>query len=146
MRIVVQRVVRASVSINNVLTISIGAGLVLLVGIAKHDSRADAEYLADKIAGLRIFTDPNGKMNLGLKDTGGAVLIVSNFTVYGDTRKGKRPDFNSAAPPEEARPLYEYFVERMRLTGIPVATGVFQAHMNVTLENAGPVTVICESR
>lgn len=145
MRIVVQRVTRARVLIENVVTASIGAGLVVLVGVAKTDSPADAEYLAEKTAGLRVFTDNNGKMNLSVRDTGGAVLIVSNFTLYGDTRKGRRPSFDLAASPEEARPLYDYFVQRMKLTGLPVAAGVFQAHMEVLLENSGPVTLICES-
>jgi D-tyrosyl-tRNA(Tyr) deacylase len=146
MRIVIQRVTRASVSLDNGLTAAIGPGLVLLVGVAKGDSPADADYLAGKIADLRIFADRDGKMNLGLRETGGAVLIVSNFTLYGDSRKGKRPSFDRAAPPEEARPIYDYFVERMKSYELTVATGVFQAHMVVSLENAGPVTLICESR
>ena len=144
MRAIIQRVKCASVSINNVLSATIGPGLLVLLGVAKTDSEAGADYLADKIAELRIFSDDDGKMNRSIRESGGSVLIVSNFTVYGDTRKGRRPGFDLAARPEEARRLYEYFVKKMRATGIPVETGVFQAHMQVMLVNDGPVTVICE--
>jgi D-aminoacyl-tRNA deacylase len=145
MRVIVQRVKSAKVRIDSLITASIGPGLVLLVGISKHDTNAEANYLVDKIAGLRIFADEDGKMNRDIRLIGGALLIVSNFTVYGDTRKGRRPGFDLAASPADARVLYEYFVERARLTGIPVETGSFQAHMLVELENDGPVTLICES-
>jgi D-tyrosyl-tRNA(Tyr) deacylase len=145
MRVIVQRVKSAKVRIDSLITASIGPGLVLLVGISKHDTNAEANYLVDKIAGLRIFADEDGKMNRDIRQIGGALLIVSNFTVYGDTRKGRRPGFDLAASPADARVLYEYFVERARLTGIPVETGSFQAHMLVELENDGPVTLICES-
>lgn len=118
---------------------------MLLIGIARGDAGADAEFLVDKIAGLRIFPDEEGKMNRDIREAGGSLLVVSNFTVYGDTRKGRRPGFDLAAAPEDARVLYEHFVEKARLTGIPVETGVFQAHMLVELENDGPVTLICES-
>jgi D-aminoacyl-tRNA deacylase len=123
----------------------IGAGLLVLLGVAKGDTAADAEFLAAKIAGLRIFSDDAGKMNLSLLDTGGALLAVSQFTLYGDCRKGRRPSFDHAAPPEEARALYEYFVEAVRRTGVRVETGVFQADMAVSLVNDGPVTLIVES-
>ena len=146
MRIVVQRVSRAELSIDKILKCSIGAGLLLLVGVGKTDTQADTDYLAGKIAGLRIFPDETGRMNKSIEDVKGELLIVSNFTLYGDTRKGKRPSFDLAASPEEARPLYDYFVACMRQTGIPVQTGVFQAHMDVLLVNDGPVTLICESR
>jgi D-tyrosyl-tRNA(Tyr) deacylase len=146
MRIVVQRVKNASVSIDNVLSSSIGPGLVLLAGVAKGDSHADVQYLVEKVSGLRIFPDASGKMNLSVRETGGAVMIISNFTVYADTTKGKRPSFDRAAAPEDARPLYDYFVEQMKQTGIPVVTGVFQARMEVTIQNSGPITLILESR
>lgn len=142
MRIVIQRVSRAEIFIENVLIASIGAGLLLLVGIGRGDTRPDADTLSAKIAGLRIFPDEQGKMNLSARNVSGAILIVSNFTLYGDTTKGKRPSFDSAAPPEQAKPLYDYFVEKMKQTGIPIQTGVFQAHMEVKLVNDGPVTLI----
>jgi D-tyrosyl-tRNA(Tyr) deacylase len=116
-----------------------------LLGVGKPDTAADAEYLAEKIAGLRIFSDSAGKMNLSLTDTGGAMLAVSQFTLYGDCRKGRRPSFDHAAPAEQARALYEHFVEAARRAGIRVETGTFQAHMAVSLVNDGPVTLIVES-
>src|SRR5277367_2280267 len=126
MRVIIQRVKSAKVLIDDIATASIGSGLVILLGISKHDHEEDARYLVDKIAGLRIFADEEGKMNQDIRQAGGSLLIVSNFTVYGDTRKGRRPGFDLAAPAAQARVLYEYFVQRARLTGIPVETGSFQ--------------------
>ena len=120
--------------------------MLVLLGVGKPDTPADAEYLAAKIAGLRIFSDSAGKMNLSLIETGGAMLAVSQFTLYGDCRKGRRPSFDPAAPAEQARALYESFVEAARRTGVRVETGIFQAHMAVSLVNDGPVTLIVESR
>jgi D-tyrosyl-tRNA(Tyr) deacylase len=123
----------------------IGPGLVVLLGVAKSDTKADAEYLATKITGLRVFEDENGKMNLSLVETRGAVLAVSQFTLYGNARKGKRPSFDEAAPPELARELYEYFVAKIRESGVPCETGRFQATMQVELVNDGPVTILLDS-
>jgi D-tyrosyl-tRNA(Tyr) deacylase len=145
MRIIVQRVKSARVRIDNVVTASIECGLLLLVGISKVDRSSDAAYLADKIAGLRIFPDEQGKMNRDVREAGGAILIVSNFTVYGDCRKGRRPSFDVAAAPDAAKVLYEDFVKNVKSTGIHAETGVFREHMLVELENDGPITLICES-
>jgi D-tyrosyl-tRNA(Tyr) deacylase len=145
MRVVIQRVKSAQITINGTITAATGQGLLLLLGIARTDSRKDADYLVEKVAGLRIFADQDGKMNLDVRQVGGSLIVVSNFTVYGDVRKGRRPSFDMAAPPAEARTLYDYFVERARLTGIPVETGSFQAHMLVELANDGPITLIAES-
>jgi D-tyrosyl-tRNA(Tyr) deacylase len=145
MRVIVQRVKSAKIRIDGTITAAIGAGLLLLLGISKGDSNKEADYLVDKVAGLRIFSDQDGKMNLDIRQSGGSLLIVSNFTVYGDAGKGRRPSFDAAARPTEARVIYDYFVERARLTGIPVETGSFQAHMLVELENDGPITLIVES-
>lgn len=145
MRAVVQRVTQARVEVDGAVAGEIGAGLLVLLGAAKSDTRAGAVYLAEKIAGLRIFSDPAGKMNLSLLDTGGAMLAVSQFTLYGDCRKGRRPSFDGAAPAEQARGLYEHFIAEARRIGLRVATGVFQAHMAVSLVNDGPVTLIVES-
>jgi D-aminoacyl-tRNA deacylase len=145
MRVIIQRVTSARIEIDSTVTAAIGRGLVLLLGIAKTDSRRDADYLVEKVAGLRVFADEAGKMNLDVRQVGGSLLIVSNFTVYGDVRKGRRPGFDLAAPPAEARVIYDYFVDRARLTGIPVETGSFQAHMQVELVNDGPITLIAES-
>lgn len=123
----------------------IGPGLLVLLGVATNDAEADAEYLAEKIAGLRIFEDADGKMNLSVRDAGGAVLAVSQFTLYGDVRKGKRPSFDAAARPEQARELYEYFVAQVRERGLRCETGQFQAMMSVSLVNEGPVTVLLDS-
>ena len=123
----------------------IGPGLVVLLGVTHGDSRAEAEALVEKIVQLRIFSDDAGKMNRSLMDAGGALLVVSQFTLYGDCRKGRRPSFDAAAPAIMARELYEYFVEAARRRGVPVETGVFQAHMEVTLVNDGPVTLIVET-
>ena len=137
--------IRAQVSINEDVVGRIGRGLLILLGISKSDTRADADYLAAKILGLRIFEDKNGKMNLSLLETGGPVLAVSQFTLYGDTRKGKRPSFDQAAPPGQARELYEYFVARIREAGAVCETGRFQATMQVELVNDGPVTILLDS-
>ncbi|MCY3770653.1 MAG: D-aminoacyl-tRNA deacylase [Gemmatimonadetes bacterium] len=146
MRVVLQRVSSASVAIDGAATGEIGPGLVLLLGIAKEDTRRDVEYVVDKCAGLRIFGDENGKMNRSLMDVGGEVLMISQFTLFGDTRKGRRPSFEGAAPPDLAEPLYELAVERLREKGIRVATGRFGAFMEVSLVNDGPVTLTVESR
>jgi D-aminoacyl-tRNA deacylase len=145
MRAVVQRVSRAQVSVDGTVVGKIGRGLLVLLGVTSTDAKADADYLAEKIAGLRIFNDENGKMNLAAADVGGAVLVVSQFTLYGDVRHGKRPSFDAAATPAQARQLYEYFVERIRAAGLPCETGKFQEHMEVELVNDGPVTILLDS-
>jgi D-tyrosyl-tRNA(Tyr) deacylase len=145
MRAVVQRVSRARVTVQGEITGKIGRGLLVLIGIGSADTEADAAYLAGKIAGLRIFDDDQGKMNLSLSDLGGSVLAVSQFTLYGDVRHGRRPSFDAAAPPEKARTLYEYFVERIRATGLRCETGGFQEMMQVELVNDGPVTILLDS-
>lgn len=142
---VVQRVSEASVEVDGRVTGAIANGLLVLLGVAKQDTRTDADYLADKVTGLRIFSDEAGKMNRSVIETGGALLVVSQFTLYGDCRRGRRPGFDLAAPPETARALYEYFVEACRKRQVHVETGVFQASMSVRLSNEGPVTIICES-
>ena len=144
MRIVLQRVARASVSVDGAVTGAIGAGFTLLVGFTHTDSAAQVQWMADKVVGLRLFADAGGKMNLGLAEVGGAVLVVSQFTLYGDAAKGRRPSFIDAAAPEVAVPLYEQFVAALRDRGIPVATGVFGAMMQVEIHNDGPVTLILE--
>ncbi len=146
MRAVVQRVSRASVKVNGEFTGQIGAGLLVLLGVAQDDREEDADYLAEKIAGLRIFEDDEGKMNRSVLDTGGAVLAVSQFTLFGDVRRGKRPSFDAAARPERARDLYEYFVERVRALGLRCETGRFQEMMEVELVNQGPVTILLDSK
>jgi|SRR5579871_3788042 len=146
MRAVVQRVSRASVIVGGEITGAIDLGLLVLLGVGKEDNGADAAYLAEKIAGLRIFEDDAGKMNLSVIDVGGAVLAVSQFTLFGDVRRGKRPSFDAAAPPERARELYEHFVERVRALGLRCETGRFQAMMDVELVNSGPVTILLDSR
>jgi D-tyrosyl-tRNA(Tyr) deacylase len=145
MRIVLQRVREASVEVAGETVGSIGCGLLLLLGITHADTTAEADFLASKIAGLRIFSDDEGKMNRSVKNAGGSILVVSQFTLYGDTRKGRRPSFDAAAPPDRARTLYEYFVGRLRSEGLEVSTGVFQATMQVKLINDGPVTFIVEA-
>ena len=145
MRVIIQRVTRAAVHIEGRAEETIGAGLVVLVAIARSDTEKDADYLVGKVAGLRIFEDEHGKMNKSLLDVAGELLIVSNFTLYADCRKGRRPSFDAAAPPDRARELYHYFVERARRECSVVKTGVFQAHMSVQIENSGPVTLICDS-
>src|SRR3954464_11824751 len=145
MRAVVQRVSRASVTVDGEIVGKIERGLLVLLGVTHADTEAAADYLAEKIAGLRIFEDDAGKMNLSLMDVGGAILAVSQFTLYGDARKGKRPSFDDAARPERARKLYEHFVERIRALGLRCETGVFQAMMQVELVNDGPVTILLDS-
>jgi D-tyrosyl-tRNA(Tyr) deacylase len=144
-RAVVQRVSEASVSVEGRRVARIDAGLLVLLGVGRGDSRADADYLADKIVHLRIFPDGGGQMNRSLLETGGAALVVSQFTLYGDSRRGRRPGFSSAAAPEEANVLYEYLVSRMRAAGVRTETGVFRATMDVALVNQGPVTLLLES-
>jgi D-tyrosyl-tRNA(Tyr) deacylase len=146
MRAVVQRVTRARVEVGGAVKGEIGPGLLVLLGAAKSDTAADADFLAEKIIHLRIFADQAGKMNRSVLDTGGALLAVSQFTLYGDCRKGRRPSFDHAAPAEQARTLYEHFLAAARRTGVHVETGVFQADMAVSLTNDGPVTLILESR
>jgi D-aminoacyl-tRNA deacylase len=146
MRAVVQRVTRASVKVGDEITGEIANGLLVLLGVAQEDTEADADYLAEKIAGLRIFEDGAGKMNLSVVDASGAVLAVSQFTLFGDVRRGKRPSFDAAARPEQARELYEYFVERVRAAGLRCETGRFQATMDVELVNSGPVTILLDSK
>lgn len=146
MRAVVQRVSRAKVSVAGEVIAEIGKGFLVLLGVGKEDSEQDADWLAEKIVGLRVFEDGEGKMNLDLSQIGGAILIVSQFTLYADCRKGRRPGFELAAPPETAEKLYNYFVEKVRARGIPVQTGRFQAMMEVELVNDGPVTLLLESK
>jgi D-aminoacyl-tRNA deacylase len=145
MRAVLQRVRRATVTVEKKVVGEIGAGLLVLLGVGANDTRPDADYLVEKIIGLRIFEDADGKMNLPLSNVDGAMLVVSQFTLYGDTRRGKRPSFDAAAPPEKARELYEYFVEKVRVAGLRCETGLFQASMQVELVNHGPVTILLDS-
>ena len=145
MRAVVQRVSRATVTIDEKVTGEIGDGLLVLLGVGQNDSESDAEYCAEKICGLRIFEDDQGKMNRSLLDDGGSVLAVSQFTLYGDVRRGKRPSFDAAARPEQAKRLYEYFVEKIRAAGLHCETGRFQEMMHVALVNEGPVTILIDS-
>src|ERR1700756_2891176 len=145
MRAVVQRVRRAKVTVAGEIAGEIGHGLLVLLGAGRDDSAASAEYLADKIVGLRIFEDDAGKMNRSVAEVSGAVLAVSQFTLYGDARKGKRPSFDDAARPGKARELYEHFVERVRSSGLRCETGRFQEMMEVELVNEGPVTILVDS-
>jgi D-tyrosyl-tRNA(Tyr) deacylase len=149
MRAVVQRVSRARVTVNSTVsgevTGEIELGLLVLLGVAAADTRAAADYLVEKTIGLRIFEDAAGKMNLSVAEVGGALLVVSQFTLYGDVRRGKRPSFDAAAPPEQARELYEYFVEKVRTAGLRCETGRFQETMQVGLVNEGPVTILLDS-
>jgi len=144
-RAVIQRVTSARVTVDGRVTGEIGAGLLVLLGVGRLDNPESAAYLAEKIVHLRIFADTAGKMNLSLLDAGGAALVVSQFTLYGDTRGGRRPSYIQAAAPEEANRLYEEFVRAMRAAGATVQTGVFQAHMQVELVNDGPVTILLDS-
>jgi D-tyrosyl-tRNA(Tyr) deacylase len=146
MRAVVQRVLRASVSVDGAVVSRIGVGLCVLLGVGQGDTEADADYLADKVVNLRIFPDDAGHMNRSVLDVRGEILVVSQFTLYGDTRKGRRPGFSEAAPPEGAKRLYLYYVDQVRGSGLPVAEGVFRAAMDVELVNQGPVTLLLESR
>jgi D-tyrosyl-tRNA(Tyr) deacylase len=145
MRAVLQRVKSARVEVDGHVTGSIQLGILILLGVARWDTETDAEYLVEKIGGLRIFPDETGKMNRSVQDAGGSLLVVSQFTLYGDCTRGRRPSFDDAAPAGQARLLYEYFVERARQAGLRVATGVFQTMMSVHLENDGPVTLVCDS-
>ena len=145
MRAVVQRVSRARVTVNEWVSGEIGHGLLVLLGVGHGDTEADAIYLAEKIAGLRVFEDQDGKMNRNVQDACGSVLAVSQFTLYGDVRRGKRPSFDAAAPPDEARRLYEFFVERIHALGLRCETGRFQEMMQVELVNEGPVTILLDS-
>jgi len=145
MRAVVQRVSRASVKVAGEVTGEIGPGLLVLLGVNSRDSAKEAEFLADKIANLRIFADEKDKMNCSVLETGGEILVVSQFTLYGDCRKGRRPSYNEAAQPKPAERLYEYFVESLQKCGLIVATGRFQAMMAVELVNDGPVTILLDS-
>lgn len=146
MRAVVQRVSQAAVKVEGKTAAQIGEGLLVLLGVGQEDSDKDATYLADKVANLRIFSDDDGRLNLSVLDIGGEVLIVSQFTLYGDCRRGRRPSFSNAAPPERARELYEKFTARLEENGVKIGTGVFQAHMEVSLVNDGPVTLIMSSQ
>ena len=145
MRIVLQRVKSAHVDVAGETVGSIGIGIAILLGVTQSDNQEDAKYLADKVVQLRIFSDEAGRMNRSLLDAGGSLLVVSQFTLYGDCRKGRRPSFDHAAPPEQARALYEYFIQHLRSSNIAVQTGVFQAEMEVHLINDGPVTFILDS-
>ncbi|HXM60163.1 MAG TPA: D-aminoacyl-tRNA deacylase [Terriglobales bacterium] len=145
MRAVVQRVSRAQVAVDGEIVGEIGRGLLVLLGVGHADGETDADYLADKIVGLRIFEDDNGKMNLDIAAVSGGILVVSQFTLYGDVRRGKRPSFDAAAAPERARHLYEYFVARIRAAGLLCQTGRFQEMMEVELVNDGPVTILLDS-
>jgi D-aminoacyl-tRNA deacylase len=146
MRAVVQRVSRASVKVEEKIVGQIEAGLLVLLGVGQDDSETDADYLVDKIVGLRVFEDADGKMNRSLVDEGGAMLAVSQFTLFGDVRRGKRPSFDAAARPEQAKKLYEYFIEKLRAAGVRCETGTFQAMMQVELVNDGPVTIMIDSK
>jgi len=146
MRAVLQRVTEARVEVAGQIVGEIGAGLLVLLAVARNDSISDADYLSEKIAHLRIFDDAEGKMNRSLLDTRGSMLVVSQFTLYGDARRGRRPSYSDAAEPEKANQFYEYFVDRVRRLGLKVETGVFQAMMKVTLTNDGPVTILIDSR
>ena len=151
MRAVVQRVAEASVSIRDEMEQlkerdSIKKGLVVLLGVGRQDGEEDAEYLAEKVSNLRVFPDENDRMNLSVLDVGGEMLVISQFTLYGDCRKGRRPDFTLAASPEMAKALYEKFIESVRAKGVKVRSGDFQAHMLIDIHNDGPVTMLLESK
>jgi len=145
MRVVVQRVSEARVSIDDEVIGAIGPGLCILLGVGTKDTETAAEFLASKIINLRIFEDEQGKMNRSIRDLSGELLVVSQFTLYGDSRKGNRPSFTAAAAPEAAERLYEHFIQRLRQVGLKVATGKFRAHMKIALVNDGPVTLLLES-
>ncbi len=145
MRVVIQRVTRAQVRVEGKVTGEIGPGLLILLGVGQGDTAQEADYLLDKIINLRIFEDHDGKMNLSLLETGGELIVVSQFTLYADCRKGRRPSFTDAGSPEEAQKLYDYFVAAARTRGVKVATGMFQALMEVELVNFGPVTILLDS-
>jgi len=146
MRAVVQRVKAGRVTVDGNTVGEIGCGVLVLLGVGADDDEADADYLAEKIVNLRIFEDSEGKMNISLLEKGGEMLVVSQFTLYGDCRKGRRPSYSHAAPPEKARVLYEYFVARVKEYGVRVETGIFQEMMDVELVNSGPVTLLVDSK
>jgi len=145
MRVVIQRVSEASVKVNESTIGSIRTGLAVFIGIGQEDTEQDANYLIDKLLGLRIFPDENGKMNRNIQQAGGSLLLVSQFTLYGDCRRGRRPSFDRAATPDRAQALYKYFVEAAKQGPVPVETGMFQASMQVELVNEGPVTLLMDS-
>ena len=145
MKLVIQRVSEARVNVDGIAVGAIRTGLVVLVGISKSDTAKDADYLADKVLGLRIFPDDEGKMNRNVAEVNGGILIISQFTLYGDCRRGRRPSFDAAAQPDQALTLYNYFVDAVRKSAVPVETGTFQAMMEVSLVNQGPVTIVIES-
>jgi len=145
MKAVIQLVSRASVTVEQTVVGAIGQGLLVLLGVGESDTEKEADYLAAKICGLRIFPDQNGQMNKSIQDVGGEILVVSQFTLYGDCRKGRRPSYNQAAPPELAKRLYQYFIERITTLGISVSCGQFQAMMEISLVNQGPVTILLDS-
>ncbi len=146
MKALIQRVLAGSVSVNETVVGSIGPGLVVFLGVGREDGPEDADYLAHRVAGLRVFAREDAEFDLSVQDISGGVLVVSQFTLMADTRKGRRPSFGEAARPEDARPLYERFVDALRTQGLTVATGVFQQYMRVDIANDGPVTVLLESR
>jgi D-aminoacyl-tRNA deacylase len=146
MKVVLQRAKNAAVSVDSEIKGQIDKGLMLLVGVTHADSEKDADYLAEKIINLRIFEDENGKMNLSLKDTEGSILSISQFTLYGDTKKGRRPNFMEAAKPDHAKVIYDYFNDKLKTLGVNVQTGIFGAMMDVAFTNDGPVTLIMDSR
>lgn len=145
MRAVIQRVLRATVRVDNQVVGAIGKGFAVLLGVRKEDTRHDADYLVEKVVNLRVFPDCEDKMNCSLADIAGSLLVISQFTLYGSTARGRRPSFDRAAGPEQARALYEYFIESARARGIHVESGVFQTSMEVELVNYGPVTILCDS-
>lgn len=145
MRAVVQRVTRAEVRVDGAVVGAVGQGLLVLLGVGPGDTPATAAWMADRLAGLRVFADADGRMNLSVRDVGGGALVVSQFTLYGDATRGRRPSFVGAAPPDLARPLYEAVSDALAATGVPTARGIFGAHMEVDLLNDGPVTLILES-
>ena len=146
MRAVIQRVSRASVTVDGKVNGSIGRGVLVFLGVGKDDTQADIDFIADKIANLRIFEDDSGRMNLSVTDIGGAVLLISQFTLFGDCRKGRRPDFTAAGAPDMANQLYEQTIAAVKAKGVPVETGVFAAHMDIDSINDGPVTLILDSK
>ena len=146
MKALVQRVSQASVTVDGEVVGKIGSGLVVLIGVAAEDTEKDVSYLVDRVAQLRIFSDDAGKFNISALETGGEMLLISQFTLLADTRKGRRPSFTEAAPPQQAESLFNLFVERMRSTGLKVETGCFQAHMLVEIHNDGPVTITLDSK